>query len=468
MRKRRGRSGGTSCFTIRASAAPGSPRPCFDPGGNVFEAVGELVSSTGSQGVTEVRAMRTLYKLDANTGAVLWRQDTDGGATDLFLQIFPQAFSLVGSDVLLHAPFLAGSQDTLRRISGTDGSVQWASTQFHDVGAGIGDRTYPIDAGREVVFAGTSGSVDWAALDVDTGATSWASNAVRPSCAASQCSFSGQELLQSNGDLLTSGELGFAPSLRRYHNDGSGLVESFTPGSGSSTLLGILTNLWKDADGALRVYLYQGFNLSRGSIRFLSTFDFNAASLLGKQAIYGFDPGALTSSYPEPLGAPLADRMLVSTLGSRSSTPATSGIALLDTSVSAHGNLAVALSLDHASVQAGETLGFHLTASYSGDVPLSAAHMFALVPWQGGVTSLNCSGSNCVLDTRTGNVSATFDIAPGGSVDITGQVRVLDHSVYPGMYARTWGPLGLSEQDILDNFAQVTVTQSLFANGFDE
>lgn len=442
--------------------------PAIDPDGNVFEAVGAVVSGLNSQGTPEVRAKRTLYKFDANTGALLWRQDTDGGTNELYLQIFPQAFSLVGSDVLLHAPFLAGSQDTLRRISGADGSVQWASTQFHELGGGIGDSTYRIDASHVVVFAGTSGSIDWAALDVNTGATSWASSAVRPACTPPQsCNFAGGELLQNNGDLLTSGELGFAPSLRRYHNDGSGLVDNWNPGSGDALLFGALTNLWNDVDGALRVYLYHGFGPSRGALRFLSTFDFNSGGLLGKQAIYAFDPNALMWSYPQPLGAPLVDRLLVSTLGPRSSMPTTSGTALLDTSVSAHGNLAISLSLDRASVQAGDTLGFHLTATYSGDLPISVAHLFALMPWQGGVTALNCSGSNCVFDTRSGNVSATFDIAPGGSVDITGKVRVLDHAVYPQIYARTWGPLGLSEQDILDNFAHAAVTQSLFADGFE-
>ncbi|MEO7756008.1 MAG: hypothetical protein ABIS07_05485, partial [Dokdonella sp.] len=281
------------------------------------------------------------------------------------------------------------------------------------------------------------------------------------------CAVGASDLLPYHGDLLSGDELNFAPSLKRYHNDGSGVADSWVIGPTSPLISGGITSVWKDPNDRVETIVYQGFKRSQGSLRLLSTFDFTSGALLGKQAISAGNPDSLSRSYPSPLRAPTADRLLVNTMGSPESMPATTGTALLDTRVTAHGNLAVTLNVDQSSVHASELLGFHLTAIYAGDVPLTGARLFALMPWQGGVTA-TCSGANCVLDTRTGNVDATFDIAPGGSVHITGQVRVLDQSVHPTMSARTWGPLRLSEQDIIDNFAQTTFTQSLFANGFDD
>lgn len=49
----------------------------------------------------------------------------------------------------------------------------------------------------------------------------------------------------------------------------------------------------------------------------------------------------------------------------------------------------------------------------------------------------------------------------------TGQLRVLDQAARPSMYARVRGPMSLTEDDVVDNLAQATPLQSLFADGFD-
>lgn len=433
-----------------------------------FDANGDVIVATSAIGACmdfgDTCERQRLYKLAASTGAVLWQVDNIGYQTFTY-QIFPQAFSLVGSDVLLHGPFIS-SQDTIRRLSGANGEVLWTSDLFHENNF-IADAVYASDPNHVVVFSGTAATIDWAALDITTGAVSWTSTAPRPACALQSCAFSAPDLIPFNGDLLAGASLDFAPVLKRYHNDGSGAVDSWVLGPVNPLISGGITSLWKDANDVVQTYLYQGFKRSQGSLRFLSTFDFTSGALLGKQAIYAYNPDSLAWSFSGPLRAPTTGRLLVSTAGPTPSMPTTTGAALLDTSVVAHGNLAVTLSVDQVSVQAGGRLGFHLTATYAGDALLTGAHVFALMPWQGGVTA-TCSGTNCVLDTRTGHVDATFDIAPGGSVDITGQVRVLDQSIYPALSVRTWGPLSLSEQNVLDNFAQVAVKQSLFANGFDD
>ncbi|MEO5560837.1 MAG: PQQ-binding-like beta-propeller repeat protein [Dokdonella sp.] len=434
--------------------------PSFDTNGDVIVAASAIGACVDFGDTCE---RQSLYKLAASTGAVLWHVDNIGYQT-LNYQIFPQAFSLVGSDVLLHGPFVS-SQDTIRRLSGANGEVQWTSGLFHEKYY-ISDAVYAIDPNHVVVFSGTDTTIDWASLDINTGTASWTSTTPRPVCAPQGCAVGAFDLLPYHGDLLSGGELNFAPSLKRYHNDGSSVADSWVIGPTNPLIYGGITSLWRDPNDLVETFVYEGFKRSQGSLQLLSAFDSTSGALLGKQAIYAGNPDSLAWSYPSPLRAPTADRLLVNMMSSRESMPATTGAALLDTSVTAHGNLAVTLSVDQSSVHAGELLGFHLTATYAGDVPLTGVHAFVLMPWQGGVTA-TCSGANCVLDTRTGNVDATFDISPGGSVDITGQVRVLDQSVHPTMSARTWGSLGLSEQDVLDNFAQAAVTQTLFADGFD-
>jgi hypothetical protein len=89
------------------------------------------------------------------------------------------------------------------------------------------------------------------------------------------------------------------------------------------------------------------------------------------------------------------------------------------------------------------------------------------MPWFGGAVA-TCSGTNCVVDTRSGHVDATFDIAPGDSVLVSGHVRVLDRAFYrSAISARAWGPIELDEANEIDNFAQGTIAQSLFFDGFD-
>jgi hypothetical protein len=81
-----------------------------------------------------------------------------------------------------------------------------------------------------------------------------------------------------------------------------------------------------------------------------------------------------------------------------------------------------------------------------------------------------CSGGNgCAFDTKGGNVLATVDLAPGDVVDITGTILVLYQRYVESatVAALAIGPVGLSETDTLNNIAQHTVSEGIFADDFD-
>src|SRR5262249_33772356 len=141
------------------------------------------------------------------------------------------------------------------------------------------------------------------------------------------------------------------------------------------------------------------------------------------------------------------------------------------TEVTAHGDMTVAISTDATQARPGASVSFRATATYTGDAPISGATLVALLPWRGGVGDAVCttsSATNCVLDVRSGNVRATVDAAPGGSVEVTGHVLALPLSTDTAtLYAKAYGPVGLAEPETKNNFAETTVVESLFANGFD-
>ena len=63
-------------------------------------------------------------------------------------------------------------------------------------------------------------------------------------------------------------------------------------------------------------------------------------------------------------------------------------------------------------------------------------------------------------------LTATFDVQSGGSVDISGQLRV-GVSSNPQLHALVAGPIGLNELDTSDNGMSVLIDQSIFKDGFE-
>ncbi|RYD16164.1 MAG: hypothetical protein EOP90_05045 [Lysobacteraceae bacterium] len=121
-------------------------------------------------------------------------------------------------------------------------------------------------------------------------------------------------------------------------------------------------------------------------------------------------------------------------------------------------------------VSLGASLPIIVRAEYEGDHPIAGGRLFVKLPWQSGIRNATCivqTASNCSMDLRSGHVRASFDLDPGGSVEIHGEVLALDDADSQQLSAMATGPLSLSEEDSIDNFDRVEILQSLFRNGFE-
>ncbi|HEY6941717.1 PQQ-binding-like beta-propeller repeat protein [Dokdonella sp.] len=450
-------------------------RPRLDSSGDVLVEVDEFRQCPPPNGDSWFCGRNTVYKLARTDGHVLWRAD-DGTRTG-----DPDRWSMVGDDVLRYGPF-AGSTDTVRRISGADGHVVWASTVFS--GDGISSEVHRIDDTHVVVFPLLHGSGRWALLDTSTGATDWLADAGAQSCPYPACYDAGGVVLP-DGDLLYPARRDYGMAVMRLYNDGSGTMETRAVEPNDPSVVSSLDHFIADAGGRwhalLSRRLQRAANASPvGSVGFIAPFDVATGVLGAQQAVSAFngnaDDGSAWQWFDwkaaplDSLRMPDGDHLLGSVLAKQAPAPTTASTRMIDLSVSAHGNLAVQVEVDRAHVSPGDRVSFVLRATYTGDAPIAGAHLAAMPPWSSGVVDAVCtvdSASDCTVDTASGNVDATFDIAPGGSIEVRGSVLVLDIDAIPLLSAMAYGPSGLAEQDTIDNFAGVALAQSLFVDGFD-
>jgi len=171
------------------------------------------------------------------------------------------------------------------------------------------------------------------------------------------------------------------------------------------------------------------------------------------------------------LAFPAENRMLFRARDLGEAHAYSNGSGLLDTTITAHGDFTLAITADTDPVQIGQSVGFQIVATYNGDQAISGAKLnVGTHVRQGGLSNLGCStqsASNCVLDDRSGNVHASFDIQPGGSIEINGQMRIVENRADDYFGGVVAGPTSLSEPDTLNNFSRVKIVRSLFTDGFD-
>jgi hypothetical protein len=206
-------------------------------------------------------------------------------------------------------------------------------------------------------------------------------------------------------------------------------------------------------------------------MQLLAALDSATGLLQAQRALYGYHPGFLEyHAFRRPLSIPASDRLLATTHTALPSQPVAHGLALLDTSITASGNLWLDVVLDANRVGPGDVVGFEVRASYQGDAAIEGAALLMRLPWGGGVRNVACetiAAAGCTLDLRGGQVNATIDMAPGAGIIIRGDVDVLAAGEALVATAMVTGPLGLAEADTLDNFARVEILQSLFRSGFE-
>ena len=412
---------------------------------------------------------RTIYRLAASDGHVIWRRDVTWDAPDyLDGDISPVAapiLAAIGDDVVATGPFeTLPAASGLVRLAGPTGATIWASVALASSYPWL---ITPVFGGSFVAV----GDDAWTRIDADTGSTAWTA-AAEPDCNQPVFCVRYGSVALSNGDVLSAGESNNAPMVIRRRSDGSGIkdvwyLEAPTPG-----LRTVAVDIAADAEGKVWLRLSRIFKDNTAAVQFVAGFDPASGALLSQQAV--------GSSYGDPLrrsrsasmiAAPTNNRLPVDSFVVDQPEPATRGNAILDTAVAATGDLSVEVHLATSTVMPGTVLPFHFVAKYTGDKPLTGATLLGIVPWSAGLANVTCTAqgaSNCLVKVESGNLEASFDVTPGGQIDVSGQVTVLPwpDTPYP-FHAAARGPTGLSESNTLNNFVSVAITQSLFRSGFE-
>lgn len=443
--------------------------PVPDAAGNVFVSVSAIVPC--QDGTVMGCQRRTLYKLAAADGSVEWRVDEELDAGIEGLVADPKPLHVFGADVVVPGGFV-GSTASLRRYSGEDGSILWSSSEFTTSMRYTG-RIDVLDEQHLVLHASdqSAGTIGWAGLDADNGATLWSSQAPQTPCvplASCSLGYASDPRVLPDGNLLDAYQHDFAPWLSRWHYDGSGQIDHWMAAPGSPMTSFAIAWLSPEASHATLLHRHRAL---RGSMQLLAGLDASTGLLQAQQAIYGYQIGLLEShAWKRPLSLPAANRLLTTTHSFLPSHPVAQGVALLDTTVAATGNLSIEAAADSDRVSPGEVVGFEVNLRYQGDGTIQGTHLQLRLPWNGGVRNVVCTPiatTNCSLDLRNGQVNATVDSASGGGVDIRGEIDVLAASEILTVTAMATGPLDLAEPNTLDNFDEVPIRQSLFRTGFE-
>ncbi|RYD16163.1 MAG: hypothetical protein EOP90_05040 [Lysobacteraceae bacterium] len=238
--------------------------PALDVKGNVFVSVAARVACDPAPRTDCQR--RSLYKLGGLDGDVIWRVDEDLQGLEYGSPSDPKDVHIVGDDPVVMGPFAAESA-TLRRYSGSDGSVRWSSFEFADTH----DQSWMIERIDEghVIFRArdaASGERITAKIDLMTGATLWRATSdpsPAPSCESyDSCLLGSNAMVMPDGDVLRGIQLNWMPWLSLERNDGSGIIERWQASPGSAHIDSGITRILRDPDG-LRATLRRASAASR-------------------------------------------------------------------------------------------------------------------------------------------------------------------------------------------------------------
>ncbi len=434
--------------------------PLRDDGGNVYVAYGASWNNCTYYGLNSPCGRQFVVKLAAADGSTLWTFDNWNSGED---QVFPLAVARIGSDLLVGGPFngsYAGA--TLLRLSGADGSVVWSST-VPSFSQNFVGQIYPTASG-DVTITGSG----WAKIDGATGKVLWANPPASDNCR--QTCYAYDSTLLPNDDVLAVGEGNFRPSVVLLPSASGAAARFMYLDPNDPNLRSIALQVQRDQMDGLWLKLLRLYHHGSASLTVLGKFDPVSGTLLSQQVIDAGDYSPITPSLrPFLLGAPENNRLPVQTSAMHAPAPTTNGAALLDTSVTANGDLVLQATADKPTISAGQVLTFHFIATYTGDAPIAGAHLLADLPWPGHATALSCAvqgASNCVLDARSDTVRATFDMQPGGRVDVSGQIVATSGTGTPMLQGVVYGPTGLNEPNTINNFGYRFLNDIIFANGF--
>lgn len=440
-----------------------SAAPLADSNGDLFVASGS--SAFCAPGIDPACFRQTLYKLSKTDGHVIWHAVDEYSSAAGGIP-YPNDVTLVGNDAVLQGPFEDGfSPDTLRAIDGATGTTRWASQIF---GYRRIESVYAVD-GDVLAVANGDG---WARLDPLTGAARWTGPAFAAGC-ATLCNPVTRSILLPDGDVLAVGDVDYRGVVTRLSGDGSGAFQSWVldPASAERTQI---VEVARDASGGIWLAILRGFQRGAGGVAVVAKFDPSSGTLT-RQQVWRARTG-------EPLdrmtlagwiGAPENERLLLEATTLETPLPTVGGNVVLDTHVTATGDLATSLDIGASDAYPNERLAFHAHLAYTGASALAGAHLNVYLPWGSGARNVVCAptnASNCSIDTRGDSVRATVDLAPGAVVDLTGQVLVLEPErgiETSNITAVSYGPLGLDEPDTRNNLAAQSVSYGIFRSGFE-
>ncbi len=433
--------------------------PVVDDGSNVHVSFGTRVACNSP----DLCGKTALYTFAAGDGSILWQRSHDV-VTQIEPPYLPEpAFVMAGEDVVVEE----GS--TLLRLDGADGSIQWSAdiSQLESI-----SWLHIADDGNILAV----GFRRWGKFDASTGALLWSAPSPALTCVPIRCSVI-RVMALSSGDVL---QIGYKiqtgglnpPMVALLHTDGSGAYDLWFPEADSPLRVSML-DVAQDAQDQVWLRVRESLSGAACSLRSLSRLDLATGEFKGRQ-VFGclsnnpFASNELPSAW---IDGPRDERLLTTLYSRQPPLPQTFGTALVDTTISAQGNLSVVASILPGPAMPGESIPFEVIGRYNGTAPLDRVRMEIVLPWGSAISALSCrttGGTSCDLDMRDGDLHGEAAMQAGDVITIKGLVPVLDNAMEnTALGAVIYGPTGLLEQDLTDNFASIAVAQSLFRDGFE-
>ena len=440
--------------------------PVSDPAGNIFVAYGTTYLSN-SFGQVEACPHQTIAKLSGTDGSTFWQFDNQSSYCTFGYSPLndPQSFALLDSDLLVGAQFYGPyASAAIIRLSGADGSLMWSSTIPSD---NYGVNIYPVDDGN-VLVDGLGGRTK---LDGVTGTPLWTNSIVENTGCIMYTCYDYDNLTLPGGDLLLVGENNSQPRVTLMPSSENTAMKIWSLEPNDPYLRSRVMQVKSDSSGGIWMRLNRNSLNGIFVANILAQFDVHTGALLSQQILYAANQTQLNSSTRSILlSPPENNRLLVWTTVVDPPSPTTDGNAMLDTTILANGDLSLQATTDNPVVTAGQVQGFHIVATYTGDNPVSGVHLIGVLPSTGHVTGLSCAtqaASNCVIEDSRDGIQVSFDMQPGGRIDVSGQIVVSTNLDTAVLNAMIYGPISLNESNTVNNFARAAIREIIFANGFE-
>ncbi|MEO8672774.1 MAG: hypothetical protein ABI411_15760 [Tahibacter sp.] len=446
--------------------------PAIDTQGNAYVMTSDVERCHGNPWEDNCYRL-SLYKFDNVTGSVHWRRDEWTYSSRYSL--YPPEFALIDDDAIVQDGFGAPPATArLKRISGSDGaSVIWTSESLGDGG---GVELWQANSARITTqgFDIGAGLSRFTEIDPATGEVRWSSYS-SPICASTHCATSASVFL-SNSDAWFGGydSTSLYAWTTRVRLNGDGKPDRWTLPRPDllqrSSVLSIIADP-VSPDGAWMAMSQHWTYYGQGSLWTLSRLDPSHVGGEGRQALTLASDQIFEAALPNYLLRKEASSVLLSGPTEGSGHGMALSAALVDTTVSAHGDLSVSVDFDRRAVSPGQRLRYLVNVSYLGDAPIEGVKLLVHLPWQSDGSSQSCvvnGASHCTFTEISGPLQAIFDIAPGGYVSLSGLInatQIAEGTQYIG--AIVAGPTGLLEADTENNLVSARVGQSLFVDGFE-